>query len=100
MCVDDQMYTVLYTQGLISEVTEKIFKIGSMEPGAMLFEASKEFYVSYILYQYKSDMTWNAKSFLDTGVKLLLETCINICYLSIYADIYICNNASLYEPIE
>ena len=30
----------------VSEVTEKIFKIGSMEPGAMLFEASKEFYVS------------------------------------------------------
>lgn len=28
----------------VPEVTEKIFKIGSMEPGAMLFEASKEFY--------------------------------------------------------
>jgi hypothetical protein len=26
-------------------VTEQIFKIGSMEPGAMLYEASKEFQV-------------------------------------------------------
>ncbi|KAK3106315.1 hypothetical protein FSP39_017525 [Pinctada imbricata] len=28
----------------IADVTDKIFRIGSMEPGAMLYEASKEFY--------------------------------------------------------
>ena len=30
---------------LLAAVTEQIFKIGSMEPGAMLFEATKEFQV-------------------------------------------------------
>lgn len=50
VCRWSDVYSTVHT-GLISEVTEKIFKIGSMEPGAMLFEASKEFYVSYILYQ-------------------------------------------------
>lgn len=49
VCRCSDVYSTVHT-GLISEVTEKIFKIGSMEPGAMLFEASKEFYVSYIMY--------------------------------------------------
>lgn len=46
VCRCSDVYSTVHTC-LISEVTEKIFKIGSMEPGAMLFEASKEFYVSY-----------------------------------------------------
>ena len=30
----------------LSATVEQVFKIGSMEPGAMLFDASKEFEVS------------------------------------------------------
>ena len=30
----------------LSAAVEQVFKIGSMEPGAMLFDASKEFEVS------------------------------------------------------
>lgn len=33
-----------------TDVIEDIFKIGSMEPGAMLFEASKEFQVNKIFH--------------------------------------------------
>lgn len=46
-CLD--VYSIVYI-GLILEVTEKIFKIGFMELGVMLFEVLKEFYVSYIMY--------------------------------------------------
>ena len=31
-------------------MTEQIFKIASMEPGAMLYEASREFEVRYLRY--------------------------------------------------
>ena len=32
----------------LSAAVEQVFKIGSMEPGAMLFDASKEFEVSNV----------------------------------------------------
>jgi len=44
-CFDNVGFFVFYFY--YSDVTEKIFKIGSMEPGAMLYEANREFMVSY-----------------------------------------------------
>jgi hypothetical protein len=45
--------TVLTGIYCFSDVTERIFKIGSMEPGAMLYEANREFMVSYSQIRYE-----------------------------------------------
>ena len=41
------LFRDFFSLSLTTVVTEQIFKIASMEPGAMLFEASREFEVSF-----------------------------------------------------